>query len=113
MPQLKSGNLRAFNRRALTWLFLVTGLGLACPVIAVEQLTNEWSIRTGTSSLTCPGIAPDGTIYFGTFTGRLWALSSEGARKWIFRTGLEIKSSPAVGKDGTIYFGSRDRKFYA
>jgi outer membrane protein assembly factor BamB len=79
----------------------------------VEYLTNEWSLNTGTSSQTCPAIAPDGTIYFGTFTGRFWAVGPEGSLKWIFRAGLEIKSSPAIGADGTIYFGSRDRKCYA
>src|SRR5467141_3559709 len=66
---------------------------------AVEYLTNEWSLSTGSSSETCPAIAPDGTIYFGTFTGRLWAVRQNGSRKWIFRAGLEIKSSPAVGGD--------------
>src|SRR5437016_13479241 len=80
---------------------------------AMEYLTNEWSLATGAPSETCPAIAPDGTIYFGTFTGRLWAVQPDGSRKWIFRAGLEIKSSPAVGSDGTIYFGSRDRKCYA
>src|SRR3989442_2280693 len=80
---------------------------------AMEYLTNEWSLITGAPSETCPAIAPDGTIYFGTFTGRLWAVQPDGSRKWIFRAGLEIKSSPAVGGDGTIYFGSRDRKCYA
>ena len=97
----------------LVQLILLLFLDLVSHAAEVEYLTNEWSLTTGTISLTCPGIAPDGTIYFGTFTGRFWAVTPNGARKWIFRTGLEIKSSPAIGKDGTIYFGSRDRKFYA
>jgi outer membrane protein assembly factor BamB len=114
MSQMERSKVPALRRRSLRLrpLFLLS-MTLAWRCIAVEHLTNEWSISTGTSSLTCPAIAPDGTIYFGTFTGRLWSLTPDGARKWIFRTGLEIKSSPAIGKDGTIYFGSRDRKFYA
>jgi len=97
--------------KTLQPLFLL--MAFPCRCFAVEHLTNEWSLSTGTSSLTCPAIAPDGTIYFGTFTGRLWAVGPDGARKWVFRTGLEIKSSPAIDNHGTIYFGSRDRKFYA
>ncbi len=99
---------RLFSRQYI--LFLFFGLGHA---VAVETLTNEWSLGTGTTSQTCPAIAPDGTVYFGTFTGRLWAIRPDGSRKWIFRAGLEINSSPAIGGDGTIYFGSRDRKCYA
>jgi len=93
-------------------LFLGVLLWVHC-CAGVERLTNEWTLSTGTSSDSCPAIAPDGTIYFGTFTGRLWAVDPEGTRKWTFRAGLEIKSSPAIGSDGTIYFGSRDRKCYA
>ena len=55
----------------------------------------------------------DGTIYFGAWDGKLWALNPDGTRKWVFRAGNEIQSSPALGPDGTLYFGCRDRKFYA
>ncbi len=58
-------------------------------------------------------LAPDGTIYQGTFYGWFIALTPEGKVKWKCKSGREIKSSPAVAADGTIYFGSRDRKFYA
>ncbi|HEY2329082.1 MAG TPA: PQQ-binding-like beta-propeller repeat protein [Verrucomicrobiae bacterium] len=60
-----------------------------------------------------PALAPDGTIYLGTFHGWLRAFTPAGDEKWKFKAGREIKSSPAVGADGTIYFGARDWKFYA
>ncbi len=60
-----------------------------------------------------PALAPDGTIYIGTFHGWLLAISPDGKIKWKFKTKVEIKSSPAIAADGTIYFGSRDRNFYA
>jgi outer membrane protein assembly factor BamB len=82
---------------------------LADPVVH----TNEWTLTISTVSDTCPAVAPDGTIYFGNFVGRLWAVRPDGSVKWIFRVGLEIKSSPAIATDGTIYFGSRDRRCYA
>jgi outer membrane protein assembly factor BamB len=112
MPQTK-GDWFALQQNGLKRICLAGVFALCSPVFGVENLTNEWTLNTGTTSQTCPGIAPDGTIYFGTFTGRLWAVEPDGTSKWIYRVGLEIKSSPAIGEDGTIYFGSRDRKCYA
>ncbi|HNZ76762.1 MAG TPA: PQQ-binding-like beta-propeller repeat protein [Verrucomicrobiota bacterium] len=91
----------------LAWLLA----GAAAP--AASRLTNDWSVPFNSISDSAPAIGPDGTIYVGTWKGRLWALNPEGARKWTFAAGNEIKSAPAVGADGTIYFGSRDRKLYA
>src|SRR5438477_567596 len=105
-------NLRRIRRAiTLSALVVVSCATGRCP--AREYLTNAWSLHITTSSQTCPAIDSDGTIYFGTFTGRLWAVRPDGSRKWVFRAGLEIQSSPAIGADGTIYFGSRDRKLYA
>ena len=102
---------RWLGRFAILFVSLVLAAA-SCPA-AVEYLTSEWSFDTRTSSESCPAVAPDGTIYFGTFTGRLWAVGPDGSRKWIFRAGLEIRTAPALGSDGIIYFGSRDRKCYA
>ena len=60
-----------------------------------------------------PAIGSDGTLYFGTFHQKFYAVSSNGVVRWTLKTGSEIKSSPAIGADGTIYFGCRDRKLYA
>ncbi len=76
-------------------------------------LSNEWSLAIHSGSDSAPAIAADGTIYFGTFRGKLWAVRPEGIRKWTFEARSEIKSAPAVGADGTVYFGSRDRRLYA
>src|SRR5215831_2143620 len=78
-----------------------------------RPLTNQWTVLIDSTSDSSPAIAPDGTIYFGTWDGKLWALNDDGTRKWVFTAGREIKSSPAIGGDGTVYFGSRDRNFYA
>jgi outer membrane protein assembly factor BamB len=76
-------------------------------------LTNEWSLDAHSRSDSAPAVGTNGTIYFGTWVGNLWAVNSDGSRKWVFQAQNEIKSAPAVGPDGTVYFGSRDRKFYA
>lgn len=85
------------------------------------EITSLWAFTYGKphstlsydSSTTTPAVAPDGTVYQGTFDGTLFAFRPDGQVKWKFKAGREIQSSPAVGADGTIYFGARDRKFYA
>ena len=92
---------------SLAWLLAVTAAS------AASRLTNDWSVPLNSISDSAPAIGSDGTIYFGTWKGMLWALNPDGTRKLGFQSGNEIKSAPAVGVDGTVYFGSRDRKFYA
>ncbi len=89
---------------------------LMLPLTAIygeNILTNEWSLDVQSRSDSAPAVGTDGTIYFGTWTGKLWAVNPDGSRKWVFQAQNEIKSAPAVGPDDTVYFGSRDRKFYA
>lgn len=77
-------------------------------------VTNLWTFRLpDRCTESSPALAPDGTIYEGTFHGWLLAFTPEGKLKWRFKTVVEIKSSPAVAPDGAIYFGARDRNFYA
>jgi len=101
-------------RSAFTVLIGLVWLLPAAPVaVAQNLLTNEWKLNVHSKSDSAPAIGADGTIYFGTWRGRLWAVNPDGKRKWVFSARDEVRSSPAVGADGTVYFGSRDRKFYA
>jgi len=100
----------AILRRVVSGIVMILGAAMIAPA---QQATNDWTLTVGSLSDSSPAIAPDGTIYFGAFDGKLWAVNPNGSRKWVFKTGMEIKSSPAVGADGTIYFGCRDRRFYA
>jgi outer membrane protein assembly factor BamB len=102
------------------WRLMVIGLlfGVGGVVRAQDALpvaTNLWSVKLAKLENTgsAPALAPDGTLYAGTFDGTLSAIGSNGKLKWRFKAGREIQSSPAIGDDGTIYFGSRDRHFYA
>jgi len=122
LPRTKSGVLLdamkpLFHQAAL--LALGTTFGWAGPLVAQTPppvATNLWAaVFPGyqNSSSSTPAVAPDGTIYVGTFHGNFMAYTAEGIAKWSFKAGQEIKSSPAIAADGTVYFGSRDRKFYA
>ncbi len=93
---------------SLVWLLL------SLPAAGWQNvLTNEWTLDLGSPSDSAPAIAPDGTIYVGSWRGYLWAIDPHGTPKWFFRAQDEIKSAPAVGSDGSVYFGSRDRRLYA
>lgn len=103
---------------ALPWLALACLLLAPCHLRADLEATNLWAFSFDRPpyhpiTLSTPAVGTDGTVYFGTFDGYLYALTPEGAERWEFQAGREVKSSPAVADDGTIYFGSRDRHFYA
>jgi outer membrane protein assembly factor BamB len=108
--------LAGMNFKALLLFMACCGaIAMAGDNHEAAAVTNFWkvSLSAGDGSESSAAVAPDGTIYQGTFRGGLLAISPEGKIKWRFKAGREIKSSPAVGADGTIYFGARDWKFYA
>ena len=101
----------------IIWLAVFAiGLPLPCVCPAETTVTNLWQLEFGVTDYdakSSPAVAPDGTIYQATFTGKLLAVTPDGKLKWTFQAGREIQSSPAIADDGTIYFGSRDRQVYA
>ena len=69
--------------------------------------------KSGSNVYSKPAIGEDGTIYFGSENGYLYAINSKGKLEWKYRTDEDIRFSPVIGSDGTIYFGSNDNNFYA
>jgi len=67
----------------------------------------------GAIEYSSPGIAPDGTIYFGTYGGYVYALAPDSTLKWRFRTGGWVFKPAVIDSDGTIYIGSDDHFVYA
>ncbi len=75
---------------------------------------NEvWSFEAGGGIASTPLVA-DGTIYFGSFDGYLYAIGSDGQEKWAspFPAGDWVWSRPLY-HEGTVYFGALDGVFYA
>lgn len=60
-----------------------------------------------------PAVGPDGTIYIGSLTGRLHAISPSGTELWYFETGFENRDAPAISADGTVYIGCYNGLLYA
>ena len=93
---------------------LYFGTGDKCFYAYSPTGTVDWMYRTETNVSGSAAISADGTIYVGT-TGRLIALSSEGAEKWSSPFKFASTAAPSsivVDGSGTIYFGA-DKRLYA
>ena len=84
---------------------------------AVNAETGQqiWTFDAGQGGVySSPAVGDDGTVYFGSYDQRIYAISPDGSQQWRFETGLGgVFSSPAIGADGTVYVGSRDGTLYA
>ena len=72
-------------------------------------LKNTFTIN-GVSQCSEPVVSANGSIYFGTNSGFLYSMNSDGTEKWKFPNGGGFYS-PSIGPDGTIYTGGD--KLYA
>jgi len=79
------------------------------------NLLNEeiiWEFETE-KLITAPPKITSGTVYFGSWDGRLYAVDyATGDLKWKYETGWGIDSTPEIS-DGMVFVGSLDNKFYA
>ena len=48
---------------------------------------TKWNYTTGSDIVSSPAIGSDGTIYFGSYDGKLYALNPNGTQKWNYTTG--------------------------
>ena len=88
--------------------------GFASVNTSTNDLNLKWSFLTDDFVSSSPSIDKDGTIYFGSDDGNLYAMHPGGRLEWTYSTGNKIcTSSPAVAPDGTIYIGSYDKNLHA
>lgn len=73
----------------------------------------RWKLPVGTAIESSPSIGADGTIYFGTDAGTLYAVNSKGEILWSYKAGAAILSTPALSAKDMIFFGSWDKYIYA
>jgi hypothetical protein len=76
--------------------------------------TEKWSFEAGAGIESSPAIGTDGTVYFGSHDGFLYAVNPDCTEKWRFNAGPPVyderwdvskstMASPAVVEGGTIY----------
>ena len=73
----------------------------------------RWKLPIGAATRSSPSIGSDGTIYFGTDAGMLFAVASTGEMIWTYQTGGPIVSTPALSSKDMLFFGSEDKYIYA
>jgi outer membrane protein assembly factor BamB len=50
-----------------------------------------------------PIVGADGTVYFGTDVGLVYAVNADGTLKWTFGIGGEFDNCPSMDAEGTLY----------
>ncbi|EEF59202.1 PQQ-binding-like beta-propeller repeat protein [Pedosphaera parvula] len=68
--------------------------------------SNKWTFTTAAHDdmYGTPAVGLDGTVYFGDYSGAVYALNPDGSSKWIHPPLGRSRSSPALALDGTVYF---------
>jgi serine/threonine protein kinase/outer membrane protein assembly factor BamB len=72
----------------------------------------KWRFRSNGRISASPSVGIDGTIYFGSNDGFLYALDPTGNEKWRFRTENSIFATPLIIEGAGIFIGSQDYNFY-
>jgi outer membrane protein assembly factor BamB len=118
----------ADKAHSVKWNHKITEGGCGAPVVAADgtiylqrkggldaftpDAKRIWSFdlpdRAGS-----PSIGDDGSLYFGSDDGNVYAVSPGGQLKWKFSAGGGIRSQPALTSNGEIIFGSVDHNLYA
>ena len=62
-----------------------------------EQRGKPWG------SDSSPIVGADGTVYFGTDVGLVYAVNANGSLKWTFGIGGEFDNCPSMDAEGTLY----------
>ncbi len=78
----------------------------------LPQGNLKWAFTAGDAIHSSAAVS-NGTVYFGSRDGKVYALDAEtGKKRWEFQTGSRVESSPAV-VGGRVYVGSNDGFLYA
>ncbi len=84
-------------------------------LLALNASTGSliWDFTTSSLVFASPAIGTDGTIYFGSSDGFMYALRPDGTLKWEVEIGGELDSSPAIDMNGNLYFGTTAGNVFA
>jgi len=75
--------------------------------------TKKWWYQTNGQIHSTPVIGPDGTLYFGSDDGHVYALnSSTQVPGWLYQTFQPTRSTPVIAANGNIYVGSENKNVY-
>ena len=72
----------------------------------------RWSIL-GTNFGSGPVLNPGGSLYVGTWTNAVLALTAGGAQEWVTPADGAVTATPVVGQDGGLFFGTLSGTLHA
>ncbi|HVZ64633.1 MAG TPA: PQQ-binding-like beta-propeller repeat protein [Opitutaceae bacterium] len=73
-----------------------------------------WQYPSAGPATGAPAVGSDGTVYFASDDGYVYAMNPDGSLKWERSTpGFFDFVAPAIGGDGTVYAGGGDGFLYA
>ena len=71
-----------------------------------------WQFDPGTGAsdggASSPALGRDGTLYYGTVDGRLFAIGEDGGERWSVDLGSPVRSSPLLDAADNVYLRSAD-----
>jgi outer membrane protein assembly factor BamB len=67
---------------------------------------RRWRVALGNRAYATPCVAPDGTIYAGSDTGRFVAVHPDGSIVWTLETDGEADTGATLTKDGLVVFAA-------
>ncbi len=68
--------------------------------------SEKWNYPTGGAVVDSMAIDSDGNVYFGSNSGSIYAIDTDGNLVWSHPTGDHVKSAPALGPTNELYIGS-------
>ncbi len=82
---------------------------------SLHALNPDGSIQWSTSqySNVRPVVGPNGNIYLATLSGRIIAITPDGAERWIMEAEDGFTVSPTIDDDGTLYAMSQNGHLFA
>jgi len=73
----------------------------------------KWSFGTSAGCSASPVVAENGTVYFGSYNKRLYAVSTSGTEVWSYSSNSLTSATAAISSDGTIYFPTTSGYLYS
>ncbi|HXN32202.1 MAG TPA: PQQ-binding-like beta-propeller repeat protein [Polyangiaceae bacterium] len=84
----------------------VATLGGSLTALARADGVARWSVALGDRAYATPCVAHDGTIYVGSDSKRLLAVSPEGKIKWSLETEGDADTGPVIASDEIVVFAA-------
>ncbi len=70
-----------------------------------------WAYTGGDNTASPSSVSSDGMIYYGDYSGILYAIYPDGTERWTYDIWSTIYNAPTIGTDGTFYTGNANGVF--